>query len=316
MILKARFQNILGYLCNKRYISGGRKVVNLSHRSVIQVNGKDGAKLLQGLVTNDINHLSKEAPSMYSMLLNANGRVLYDLLFFKGFEENEYLVECEKSIEDDFILLMKKYKLRSKVNFVKRPDLHVHSLFNIQKTDISFELQHPSVNVVDPRIPELGLRILSDSLPKMEESDSNSPDVASLEDYNIHRFNLGVSEGVSELENQIPLEHNLAWLNGVSFNKGCYIGQELVARTHHVGVIRKRIMPVRFHCQLEEGLTDLKITNDKGKSVGKVIGYCGEVGIGLMRLKEVLGVDTQLEIQVKGISVGLTTIKPHWWPNI
>lgn len=96
--------------------------------------------------------------------------------------------------------------------------------------------------MTDPRLPDLGQRVI---LPADHQPDGTPvPD----EVYTERRFRLGVAEGSSEIPSgaALPLEYNLDALNGVSFSKGCYVGQELTARTHFQGVIRKRLMPLRL----------------------------------------------------------------------
>ena len=107
------------------------------------------------------------------------------------------------------------------------------------------------------------------------------------------------------------MEYNLDYLHGVNFHKGCYIGQELTARTHHTGVIRKRILPLRFSTSIQAERDDIDIKNEKGKSVRKAKILNGLVGLGLMRLKETFEAeklfvyDSDFEVSVK---------KPEWWP--
>ena len=105
------------------------------------------------------------------------------------------------------------------------------------------------------------------------------------------------------------------YLHGVSFHKGCYLGQELTARTHHTGVIRKRILPLR----LAEDLSDSVISNleehdvltDKGKKAGKLRRVEGRLGLGLLRLKETFGAE---RLTLNGITVEAS--RPAWWPAV
>merc|ERR1712215_588921 len=100
----------------------------------------------------------------------------------------------------------------------------------------------------------------------------NSCNMVDMSSYVYRRCILGISEGVEDMPvgKCIPLEYNLDYLQGVSFHKGCYIGQELTARTHHTGVIRKRILPLTIHQEIakEEG-EELVVTNQEGKKVCK-----------------------------------------------
>merc|ERR1712013_945006 len=130
--------------------------------------------------------------------------------------------------------------------------------------------------------------------------------------YILHRCKLGVAEGSDDMPQGkcTPLEHNLDYMNGVSFHKGCYIGQELTARTHHTGVIRKRILPLRLSQAASEDDVEQGLKNGAGKSVGKLIAVEGNLGLGVVRLKE--GLDNPTITLGK---VEVTVKRPSWWPK-
>ncbi|CAN7977174.1 unnamed protein product, partial [Ixodes persulcatus] len=127
------------------------------------------------------------------------------------------------------------------------------------------------------------------------------------------RYQLGVIEGLGELPtaNCFPLEYNADYMSGVSFHKGCYIGQELTARTHHTGVVRKRIMPVVLLDRADGGgvVSDTVVKDGNDKAVGKFRVHRGQVGLALLRVDEAL---SAAELFVG--SVRLSTVKPGWWP--
>ena len=104
------------------------------------------------------------------------------------------------------------------------------------------------------------------------------------------------------------------YLHGVSFHKGCYLGQELTARTHHTGVIRKRIVPLSLSDEAPQSLTDnleeVNVVTEAGKKVGKIKRIQGRVGLGLLRLKETFEAE---KLTVDGITV--KALKPGWWPS-
>ena len=105
------------------------------------------------------------------------------------------------------------------------------------------------------------------------------------------------------------------YLHGVSFHKGCYLGQELTARTHHTGVIRKRILPLRLAEDLPESvisnLEEHDVLTDKGKKAGKLRRVEGRLGLGLLRLKETFGAE---RLTLNGITVEAS--RPAWWPAV
>ncbi|XP_025032994.1 putative transferase CAF17, mitochondrial isoform X2 [Python bivittatus] len=136
-------------------------------------------------------------------------------------------------------------------------------------------------------------------------------------DYHRHRYRQGIPEGVKDLPSgtALPLESNLVYLNGVSFTKGCYIGQELTARTHHMGVIRKRLLPIQLSppVPFETLAEGTEIVTQLGKSAGKFRAGEDEFGIALLRLatvKEPLRLKLASDSQVT-----VTASVPKWWPQ-
>jgi len=172
----------------------------------------------------------------------------------------------------------------------------------------------------DPRLASMGLRglFLSDTVPPLVEADKEVDE----QYYLLWRLEEGVPEGSAEIPKgeAIPLEYNLAGLNAISFEKGCYVGQESVARTYHRGVIRKRLLPVNFiHDSGEEVQQAVApkseiIEVNSGKKVGTVTTVLGSRGLALLRLEAALKNTSQLN--VKGLeNVNVKVIRPKWWPS-
>ena len=118
--------------------------------------------------------------------------------------------------------------------------------------------------------------------------------------------------------NVFHLEYNIVFLNGVSFNKGCYIGQELVARTHHTGVIRKRLMPVQLDNyeelskSFDHKAKDLTIINEETKRrAGKLRTSFEQDGIALIRLSE-----WKNPLRIQNADVRIKPFIPNWWPEL
>ncbi|KAH9620250.1 hypothetical protein KSS87_021545 [Heliosperma pusillum] len=171
----------------------------------------------------------------------------------------------------------------------------------------------------DPRLDCLGFRgiFATGTPPPLVEADKET----SEENYLLWRLEQGVAEGPNEIPKgeAIPLEYNLAGLNAISFDKGCYVGQELVARTHHRGVIRKRLLPLKFvddnGKEVEQKVAPGSTVVDpsSGKKIGTVTTALGSRGLGLLRLEEAFKKSGELAIQ--GCEdVKVESIKPKWWP--
>ncbi|XP_035663274.1 putative transferase CAF17 homolog, mitochondrial [Branchiostoma floridae] len=290
------------------------KCVRLEERSLVRVAGSDTIPFLQGLVTNDVTSLNTENRALYTMILNVQGRVLYDILMY-NLQSNpdsppSLLLECDHTAVPSLIKLLKMYKIRKKVDICSVADEYTVWALLPGTSDPPVFVSDTGLSVIDPRLPDLGNRVVLKSGTNLVFDCVEG----TSEDYHTHRYQLGVGEGVNDLPtgNCTPLECNLAFLNGVSFDKGCYVGQELTARTHHTGVIRKRLMPVTLDrpASLEAGST---LTNEKGKNVGKFRHAQGVHGIALVRLAH-----SQEKLYCKqdsGEEVGLKAETPKWWPQ-
>ncbi|XP_066264845.1 putative transferase CAF17 homolog, mitochondrial isoform X1 [Branchiostoma lanceolatum] len=290
------------------------KCVRLEERSLVRVAGSDTVPFLQGLITNDMESLNIENRTLYTMILNVQGRVLYDILLYNlqtsPAAPPSLLLECDQSVVPALIKLLKMYKIRKKVDISSVGDEYSVWALLPGTSDPPVFVSDTGMSVTDPRIPDLGNRVVLKCGTNLVFDCTEG----TSEDYHTLRYKLGVGEGVNDLPpgNCTPLESNLAFLNGVSFDKGCYIGQELTARTHHTGVIRKRLMPVTLDrpSSLEAGST---LTNEKGKNVGKFRHAQGVHGIALVRLAH-----SQEKLYCKqdsGEEVGLTAETPQWWPQ-
>ncbi|OVA07658.1 Glycine cleavage T-protein [Macleaya cordata] len=172
----------------------------------------------------------------------------------------------------------------------------------------------------DPRLESLGFRGIfpSNTIPPLVESDKETDE----KNYLQWRLEKGVAEGSTEIPKgeAIPLEYNLAGLNAISFDKGCYVGQESVARTHHRGVIRKRLLPLKFvdksgkevEQKVAPGSEVVDASSDK--KVGTVTTALGCRGIGLLRLEEAFKGSSMLSIKGED-DVKINIIRPEWWPS-
>ena len=288
------------------------KADELPSRKILGIQGTDARDFLQGMITNDISHLSENNTCLFTLFLNVQGRVLYDALITR-IEEDNYNIECDSSILPTLNNHLKLHKVRRKLDLIPKEST-IYALFHSEIdndfnddgiSNISNSLPTSSILIKDPRVQQLGFRMtLEDKLTSNSHFEICSGEYKSL------RYHLGIGEGSQEITRgkSLPFETNCDYLHGISLHKGCYIGQELTARTYHTGVIRKRFMPITLssNTPLEQ---NSEIINEKGKTVGKIINTIGKYGLGLMRVKE--------SLKANSLSVGNTSVKvstPDWWP--
>ncbi|XP_026478809.1 putative transferase CAF17 homolog, mitochondrial [Ctenocephalides felis] len=326
-------------------LNGSNKIIleQLSHREIVQVKGPEVAQFMQGLITNDINHLAEgHMPSMYTMFLNTRGRVMYDGIVYSTQNPDTYLIECDSESAQILQKHLKMYRIRRKidvealgseykiwvlfdktsVNELSKPLTILRQQFACPCADPKEPVskQHEFHVVRDPRLAALGLRFItqknynSEDITKilgLPEDVANKPECT----YRMHRYRLGIGEGCKDLppESCFPLEANGDYLHAVSFNKGCYLGQELTARTYHTGVIRKRLMPLYLENELPAtNVNDeaINISNEAKTPVGKLRGVDGTNGLALLRIAPALAAE---KLDVNGVVS--KTQKPEWWPK-
>lgn len=195
----------------------------LFSRAVVRVAAQDEAEdvaaFLQGLVTNDV---AGELPA-YAGLLTPQGKTLFGFIVWPA-GDGELLLDCEADAADDLIQRLSLYRLRRKIAIERDDTLGVY-----------WQPELGDGGAPDPRLADLGQRWIA----KVSECDE-SADAA----WTRHRLSLGVPEGRAELGDVLWLEANAADLNGVSFSKGCYVGQENTARMNWRQKVNRRLVVV------------------------------------------------------------------------
>ncbi|NWS98318.1 CAF17 transferase, partial [Mionectes macconnelli] len=295
-------------------------------RALLGVRGAEAAVFLQGLLTNDVTQLAAGGapPAMYAHALNVQGRCLYDVILYRlhgsAGEEPHILLECDSSVLEPLQKHLKLYKIRRKVDIAPHPELSLWAVIpGEQAGDASSSLPKCAGRAVlltpDPRAEVMGWRLITKQGADLSEIIPGS-EVGDVQDYHRHRYKQGIPEGVKDLPPGValPLESNLAYMNGISFTKGCYIGQELTARTHHTGVIRKRLLPVSFSAPLpKDGIPEgAEVLTESGKAAGKFRAGGVDLGIALLRLAHL---NEPLCINAGGDKVKLRANTPEWWPK-
>jgi tRNA-modifying protein YgfZ len=190
----------------------------LVDRALIRLSGEDVRGFLQGLVTNDV---LGDLP-VWAGLLTPQGKALFDFLVWA--DGDDLLIDCERDAAGDLAKRLTLYRLRRPVIIAREETLCVHWAADGE------------AGVADPRNPALGRRWLAPAIGEL----------GAAEQYRAHRLSLGIVEGLAELgsDKTLWLECNAREQNGVSFTKGCYIGQENTARMHHRGKVNRQLAVV------------------------------------------------------------------------
>ena len=219
--------------------------VTLPNRGLVTITGPDRREFLQGLISNDINLLDRQ-PCVYACLLNAQGKFLHD--FFITEQDDTIFLDCESGARaQDLFKRLSMYKLRANVTIKIQEHNHVYA-------------GQGSHGIPDPRHPAMGFRSF----------DKPSFDEKPFEEWDRLRITLTIPDGSRDMipEKSTLMESNIDQLSGISFEKGCYIGQELTARMHYRALVKKRLKTVSLH-QLPEG--------------AELRSSCGDIGIALVK---------------------------------
>ncbi|MFC3126873.1 YgfZ/GcvT domain-containing protein [Pseudoroseomonas globiformis] len=244
-------------------------IAALTHRTVIEITGEDRVAFLQGLVSNDV---TEAAPgrAVWAALLTPQGKWLADFFLFA--EDGRLLIDAEASQRDMLIQRLSRFRLRSRVALTAAEGLAVWAGWGDSAMPVG-------IAAADPRLPEAGWRAL---LPPGEAPHGT------VGDYATHRIALGLPDGAPDLEPEksVLLEAGFDELHGVSWSKGCYMGQELTARTKYRGLLKKRLFPVRVDGPLPAPGTPIL---RQGAEVGEMRSGIGGHGLALIRLAVPVG---------------------------
>ncbi len=192
----------------------------LTDRALIRISGEEARPFLQGLLTRDVLTLKADEPR-WTGLLTPQGKALYDFVLWADGED--VLIDCEAAQAEALAKRLTLYRLRRKAVIAREDALAVH--WSLEAPDKPF----------DPRLADLGHRWLAPP----DEGDASPA-------FRAHRLLLGVFEGAGELgqDQTLWLETNAGELNGVDFDKGCYVGQENTARMHYRSKVNRRLIAV------------------------------------------------------------------------
>jgi len=262
------------------------RLAALPDRAVLALRGTDRVPFLNGLVSNDV---AAAAPgrAVWAALLTAQGKWLADFFIFADGER--LLLDCESAQAPMLLQRLLRYKLRADIA-LERTDLAVFAAWD-GAPDVSRAISAP-----DPRLPEAGSRLLAAGALPVNASEA---------DWNLHRLSLGLPDGSRDLEAEktVLLEAGFDELNGVSWTKGCYMGQELTARTRYRGLIKRRLLPVRGESGLPPPGTPIFVGE---REVGQMRSSQGTVGLATLRLDAIGAGDARAG------GIAISVVRPDW----
>lgn len=276
------------------------QITSLDNRSLLKLTGADVFNFLQNLITNDMEQVS-DSRAIYAALLTAQGKFLHDFFVLKW--GDAFWIDVSAARKDDLVRRLTMYKLRADVT-IATDDFDLFALYGetaiaaagLDPAEGTVRPEGSSLYFVDPRLAELGVRIIAPrgTSPTFEADD------AAYEHYDTHRLALGIPDGGTDIvpEKNFLLEANFEELHGVSFTKGCYVGQELTARTKHRAKIRKRLYRFTSETPLASG-DSITLA---GKEIAEIrsVDKAGTSGIALSRIEPLTDVEPA-EIEPAGV---------------
>lgn len=256
--------------------------VRLADRALIRIEGEDARGFLQAILTQDVAGLSA-ARALHAALLTPQGKYLFDM--FLAEMEGAILVDCAAARSAELLRRLMLYRLRAKATLTEcGAEVAIWAILG-DAEDLPADRggSAPLAGGVvfrDPRAAEMGWRAIlpADAAPPFPEG--------KREAYEAARIALGLPDGERDLEvdRTLALEADLDLLGSVDFSKGCYIGQEITARTKYRGKVRRRLFPV--HVEAGELAPGMAVTAD-GKPIGDIRSALGNRAIAMLRLEEI-----------------------------
>ena len=285
----------------------------LPDRGVLKVAGEDARKFLNGLLTTDVASVTPER-AVFAALLTPQGKIMVDMIVTEAPAEDGggFFLDCPRALSRTLADRLTFYKLRAKLTVEDLSEmLGVMAVWDGSRAT-EFGLCY-----ADPRLPALGTRCV---LPPHLAADATADLGAALvdaNDYEAHRIALGAPRGGLDFQynDAFPHEADMDQLGGIDFDKGCYVGQEVVSRVEHRGTARKRVVPVTFAdfgpevgIAIRVGETEVGVMGSSAKGRGLAMLHLSRVG-------DALAAGTPI---MSG-GIALHPVKPAWarfdWPG-
>lgn len=289
------------------------KAALLPDRGVVKVAGADAAKFLDGLITADLDKVTAGA-ARYAALLTPQGKIIADFIVVKAVEDDHYFLDCPRVLAPTLVQRLNFYKLRAKVIVEDLSEtLGVLAVWE------GAPASAPGLSYADPRLLSLGLRCMISIHIADKAAAELGATLVDAAEYEAHRIALGVPRGGSDFiyNDAFPHEADMDQLDGVDFDKGCFVGQEVVSRMEHRGTARTRVVPVAFEGPPPEagvtvtaGDTTLGMMGSGASSIGR--------GLATLRLDRVADAMAKATPLVAG-GIAIRPVKPDWarfnWPG-
>ncbi len=245
-------------------------IAHLQNRAVIEVSGEDRVTFLQGLVSHDVT-LAAPGRAVFAALLTPQGKWLAD--FFILSDGERLLLDTEAAEAEALVQRLVRFRLRARVALRVAPEFAVYATWGHAAWG-GATAPEGTTAAPDPRTAEAGLRILA-TAPIATD--------AGPEDWDAHRLALGLPEAADMEQGQtVLLEAGFDTLDGISWTKGCYMGQELTARTRYRGLLKRRLVPVAVEGTLPPPGT--AILDAEGAEQGRMRSGRGAHAIALLRI--------------------------------
>ncbi len=284
----------------------------LPDRAVVRVAGADARKFLNGLLTADLARVTPSAPA-YAALLTPQGKIIADFIVVEAdaSDGGGFYLDAPRALVATLVQRLTFYKLRAQIAITAPEALGVLALWDGAAAASDFGLLYP-----DPRLPALGSRMILPAADAAEACRALGATFAREEDYEAHRLALGIPRGGVDFVygDAFPHEAGLDQLHGVSFDKGCYVGQEVVSRMQHRGTARTRLARALTPASAPEPGASIMAGD---KTIGTMGSSVGGLGLALIRLDRAAdAIAAGIALQAGGLPVHLE--KPAWaqfaWP--
>jgi len=285
----------------------------LPDRGVVKVAGDDARRFLNGLATNDIGKVSPQQ-ARFAALLTPQGKIIVDFIVAEAPEADGsgFFLDCPRALAAALVDKLNFYKLRAKVLAENLSEvLGVMAVWD-GKGDSEYGLCY-----ADPRLAALGMRVMLPQHLAAEAAADLGAKLVEAEAYEAHRIALGVPRGGADFiyGDTFPHEADMDQLCGVDFDKGCYVGQEVVSRVEHRSSARSRIVPVAYDYAPLSGLPVMAGEKEIGTLLSAVSGH----GLAMIRLDRLADAQAAA-LPITCGNLPIRVVKPEWakfaWPAV